>query len=251
MSKDAYYFTHDSNAKDDPKCVLLIEQLGMEGYGIYWVLVEILREQPDYCYPVDLLPAIARRYNTTAEKVKTVVFNYQLFTVKNEKVFFSQSLIERMKPLEYKRELARKAGRISADKRLNNQQLINVGSTDVQRPFNEGSTSKVKESKEKENKEKVASDFSGCSFVKDNFREVFKMWLDYKAEKKKSYKGEKSAKICYNQILKLSGENVEVARKIIERSMANNWDGLFELSKQTSPVQPEPIKKGLTTWKAG
>lgn len=34
MSKDAYYFTHDSNAKDDPKCALLIDQLGMEGYGI-------------------------------------------------------------------------------------------------------------------------------------------------------------------------------------------------------------------------
>lgn len=102
----------------------------------------------------------------------------------------------------------------------------------------------------KENKEKVASDFSGCSFVKDNFREVFKMWLDYKAEKKKSYKGEKSAKICYNQILKLSGENVEVARKIIEQSMANNWDGLFELSKTNPSTQPEPTKKGLTTWKA-
>ena len=38
MSKDAYYFTHDSNAKDDPKCALLIDQLGMEGYGIYWML---------------------------------------------------------------------------------------------------------------------------------------------------------------------------------------------------------------------
>ncbi len=29
MNKDCYYFAHDSNAKDDPKCVLMIEQLGM------------------------------------------------------------------------------------------------------------------------------------------------------------------------------------------------------------------------------
>ena len=71
--KDAYYFSHDSNAKDDPKCVLLIEQLGLEGYGIYWVLIEVLRDQPNYSYPVELLPALARRYNTTAEKIKTVV----------------------------------------------------------------------------------------------------------------------------------------------------------------------------------
>ena len=82
MSKDCYYFPHDSNAKDDPKCVLLIEQLGMEGYGIYWMLIETLRDQPDYTYPVANIPALARRYNTSAEKVRTVVFNYELFTVK-------------------------------------------------------------------------------------------------------------------------------------------------------------------------
>ena len=42
MSKDAYYFSHDSNAKDDPKCMVLIDQLGLEGYGIFWVLIETL-----------------------------------------------------------------------------------------------------------------------------------------------------------------------------------------------------------------
>ena len=46
MSKDCYYFPHDSNAKDDPKCVLMIEQLGMEGYGIYWMLVCLLYTSP-------------------------------------------------------------------------------------------------------------------------------------------------------------------------------------------------------------
>ena len=40
------YFPHDSNAKDDPKCMVLIDQLGMEGYGIYWVLIE-LRDTTD------------------------------------------------------------------------------------------------------------------------------------------------------------------------------------------------------------
>ena len=108
--KDTFYFSHDSNAKDDPKCVMLIEQLGLEGYGIYWVLIEILREQPDYKYPIALLPAIARRYNTTTEKVKAVVSAYQLFDVDEENKFFSESLIERMVPLENMRENRRMAG---------------------------------------------------------------------------------------------------------------------------------------------
>ena len=33
--KDAYYFSHDANAQDDPKCMLLIDQMGLEGYGIF------------------------------------------------------------------------------------------------------------------------------------------------------------------------------------------------------------------------
>ena len=51
-TKDAYWFSHDSNAKDDPKVVMMIEQLGLESYGIFWVLVEILREQTGFKYPI-------------------------------------------------------------------------------------------------------------------------------------------------------------------------------------------------------
>lgn len=109
--KDAYYFPHDSNAKDDPKCVLLIEQLGMEGYGIYWMLVETLRDQPDYKYPITLLPALARRYNTTTQKVKTVVSNYGLFQIENELIFFSDSLNRRMVNINERRLKLSEAGK--------------------------------------------------------------------------------------------------------------------------------------------
>lgn len=112
MSKDAYYFPHDSNARNDPKCVLMIDQLGLEAYGIYWMLVETLRDQPDYTYPVANIPALARRYNTSAEKVRTVVYNYQLFTVKDDLIFFSESLNRRMQVLETKRIKRSEAGRL-------------------------------------------------------------------------------------------------------------------------------------------
>ncbi len=148
MKKDAYYFPHDSNAKDDPKCVLLIEQLGLEGYGIYWVLIETLRDQPDYSYPVALLPALARRYNTTPEKVKTVVAKYGLFAVRDETVFFSQALINRMAPLEEKRQLARQAGLQSARKRAQ----LNTGSTDVEQTLNDRSTIRVNKKRTEKSK---------------------------------------------------------------------------------------------------
>ena len=146
MSKDAYYFPHDSNAKDDPKCVLLIEQLGMEGYGIYWMLIETLREQPDYTYPVANIPALGRRYNTTAEKVKTVVCNYGLFTVKYDKIFFSDSLNRRMLVFEEKRAKRSEAGRLGNAARWKTSQTDRNAIT-MRSQF---IASKVKKSKEKE-----------------------------------------------------------------------------------------------------
>lgn len=157
MSKVAFYFPHDSNAKDDPKCVMLIEQLGLEGYGAYWVLIETLRDQPNYRYPTALIPALARRYNTSAEKVNTVIRKYGLFDVDEDtNEFYSPSLIRRMEPLDTKREQNRLAGKLSAQKRMK----INTRSTHVQHMLNAGSTSvqpeeksRVEESRVEKNKE--------------------------------------------------------------------------------------------------
>lgn len=95
--KDSFWFRHDSNAADDPKCILLIDQLGMEGYGIFWILIEKLREQPEYTYPLKLIPALAKRYATSTEKMLTVIKNFDLFSIQNDDFFYSKSLTERMK----------------------------------------------------------------------------------------------------------------------------------------------------------
>lgn len=50
--KDAFYFPHDSNARMDNKILDMRAKYGAEGYGLYWMLVEILREQPEYKYPL-------------------------------------------------------------------------------------------------------------------------------------------------------------------------------------------------------
>ena len=43
--KDAYYFSHDSNARNDQRLIKIRMKYGMEGYGIYFGIIEILREQ--------------------------------------------------------------------------------------------------------------------------------------------------------------------------------------------------------------
>jgi hypothetical protein len=110
--KDAYYFPHDSNAKDDPKCIQLIEELGLEGYGIFWVLIETLRSQTDYMAPLTILTGLARRYNTTADKMKNVVLKYGLFKItEDDMFFFSEAFTKRMEAIDDRRKRLSEAGK--------------------------------------------------------------------------------------------------------------------------------------------
>ena len=69
-------------------------------------------------------------------------------------------------------------------------------------------------------------------FVSIEFQSIFQDWLEYKKQRKEAYKTEKSIQLCYNKLIKLSGNNPDIARQIVEQSMANNWAGLFELKNE-------------------
>lgn len=109
--RDSYYFPHDTTATDDPKIMLMIAELGLEAYGIYWTLIEHLRNQPDFKSNLSVLKALGIRFNSSEEKYKTVVKRYELFKIIDEEIFFSQSLVDRMKPLLLKRKKLSIAGR--------------------------------------------------------------------------------------------------------------------------------------------
>lgn len=77
--------------------------------------------------------------------------------------------------------------------------------------------------------------------VSPEFLPAFTLWLEYKKEKKQSYKGEKSLKATYKRLLNLSGNNPDVAMAIVEQAMANNWAGLYAL-------KDDHATNGKTQW---
>lgn len=109
--RDTYYFPHEYNAKDDPKCEQLIWELGMEGYGMFWALLEVLRAQPDYTYPVANIPIVAKKYNADMDKMRRVVFDFGLFSIVEERIFFSNGLTSRMRVLDERRKRLSEAGK--------------------------------------------------------------------------------------------------------------------------------------------
>jgi hypothetical protein len=182
--KDAYYFSHDANAQDDHKCMVLIDQLGMEGYGIFWALIEKLRSEKDYKLPLNVCSSFAKRWGTSKEKIEAVIKNYNLFMVDELDYFFSLRLKTSM---ELKTEKAIKS--ISA--RWNNTNVIQPNTNVIQKD-----TIKVKESKGKENNikpVKISFDKSEI-FDKLKFKDTFPDWskekLKHYYEAAERYSGE-------------------------------------------------------------
>lgn len=146
-SRDTFYFPHEYNAKDDPKCERLIWEMGMEGYGIFWALLEVLRVQPDYTYPLANIPIVAYKYRADVDKMRRVVLDFDLFTIVEDKIFFSNGLLNRMRPMDEARNIARESGKKGAAKRWENRDPNRV---QIATPIGTLIASKVNKSKVKE-----------------------------------------------------------------------------------------------------
>ena len=88
MKKDAYYFPHFSNARTDRRLKRVRKQLGIEGYGIYFMVLETLREQTDFKYPIEDIDLLADEFGTSEEKARAVVMNFGLFEIDENEDFF-------------------------------------------------------------------------------------------------------------------------------------------------------------------
>lgn len=115
-AKDVYYFSHDCNARNDEKILAMRSVYGLEGYAMYFMIVEILREQNDYKLKITkyIWSTLAMQMNTDASKVQKFVEDcineFQLFVLKDE-FLYSESLIKRMNLFKEISEVRSKAAK--------------------------------------------------------------------------------------------------------------------------------------------
>ena len=156
------YFSHDSNARNSDKLMKVRMKLGAEGYGIFFMLIERLREEEDYKSTIDY-DTLAFDLRVDPEKVKQVVENYDLFKFTEDgKYFYSDSFNERMEMMDLKRKKLAEAGKKGAEKRWGNKPKdSNVIATPKQSHSNPNSdliaidSNKIKLNKIKLNKTKL------------------------------------------------------------------------------------------------
>ena len=141
MPKDTFYFSHDYNARNDEKIKRLIRKHGMQGYGVFWSIVEDLYNnanalRTDY-------EGIAYDLRSDSDLVASVVNDFDLF-IFNGDYFGSNSVQERLEQRNDKSAKARK----SASYRWDNANAMQTQSDSNAKKERKGKEIKGKEIKE-------------------------------------------------------------------------------------------------------
>lgn len=157
---DTLYFSHNYNARNDPKIKDLLAEHGMVGYGIFWSLIEDLYSNTN---------VLRLNYKTIAydlrvdiDVVKSVINDFALFDV-NDETFSSKSVGERLK---LRQEKSIKASE-SVKKRWENYER----NTNVSRTKNDPNSNKRKRESKKENNIKDSFQSFWDAYGKKNDRE--------------------------------------------------------------------------------
>ena len=128
--KKAYYFSHDCNARMDEKMLAVRMKHGVEGYGVYFMLIERLAEATNHALSKDY-DVIAFDFRCTTEVVQAVVENFGLFSFTDSGEFYSESLLRRMAEVDEVRERRREAGRKGGNNKASNAKEISSNASDL------------------------------------------------------------------------------------------------------------------------
>ena len=108
------YFNHDSNARHDYRVMKMRAKLGMESYGIFWALLEMLfTEENKIC--IDDYDTLAFGLQCDSKILKQVIEDFDLFVIEDG-CFYSKRLNKQIESINSKSAKAKE----NASKRWNN-----------------------------------------------------------------------------------------------------------------------------------
>lgn len=213
MAKDTYYFSHDVNASNDPKIIVMKELCGVISYAWWWILIEQLAAQEEYKLPMDKITftglgiAFGMKQNeanassneaklSTAKQAEAFVIllinECELLETDGE-FFWSPSLLRRnllrkkkQEEISKKRSEAGRLGGLKSGKaRSKTKQMLEANEA------NEANEAKGKERKgynsysysygetrENENSENVLTMFDENYNKQDPYKNVFKIYMN-------------------------------------------------------------------------
>lgn len=147
------YFPHDANSRNKDKMIRLRIEHGVAGYGVYFMLLERLRNEEDFTADLDY-EILAYDFDCEPELVQSVIIDFGLFEVVDDgQKFHSVELTEKMEVMQAAKNRQSEAARRAAEARWNKQP--NQVRQAVEEPslFKEEETSHEKKNSERLDKE--------------------------------------------------------------------------------------------------
>ena len=242
MPKDAYYFPHDNNARHDPKILKMRSIYKLEGLGLYWALIEMMREQENYMLPIDngSIEGYALDLNCTADLLNKFINDcttqFSLFSADGN-YLWSDSLLRRMSKYDNKSEQAREAalirwgathsgriadamptqcGRIETDNLGKSDGKLDTNNADAMRTQCGRNAKRVEESIINNNKIQLPD------FIDKE------LWHDFMEmrTKKRIPNTDRAMKLLVVRLTQFKDDGCE-PNKIIENSIMRGWTGVF------------------------
>lgn len=238
--KDAYFFAHDCNARNDPKILALRSVYGAEGYGVYFMLIEILREQPEYKLSVNkyIWSTLAMQMQVDANRLQDIITdcctefaeNGSTLLVNDGEYLYSASLLRRMGKVDDISNLRREAAR----KRWENQPCKGADGSDGCKQDANAQQSDAKKRKAKQTKadqsraeQSKADIFAAFAGGDADLLAALRGFEEMRVKIKKPMT-DRAKKLLLTELEKLSLDRVEQIA-ILNQSITRCWAGVFAL----------------------
>lgn len=153
------YFPHDSNARNSDKLINLRMRHKAAGYGVFFMILERLREEQNYMSVKDY-NMIAFDLREDASLIKSVIEDFGLFVFTEDgKYFYSESFKKRMEFKDDKSKKRSEAGKIGLAKRWGKKESEIANATEfIANATDNDSNAIAKDEKNIARKEKESKD---------------------------------------------------------------------------------------------
>ena len=240
------YFSHDSNARNSKKLIRLRQQHGAAGYGVYFMILERLREEGGYTSDRDY-DMIAYDLRESTDLIRSVVEDFDLFELSSDgKQFRSKGLLERMNL----RDIRSAAGKKGASGRWDRPQPTN-SKTD-------GKNSKKTEKRKIKNDDKNSENDmkkdennpsqNGSQWQNDSKNDVLLMALNKIKVKKKEIKNKEKSIFLKLELATYMAFTLHVASPADEADKLIAYNTIH--NKQSSDWDTDQWFAAAQLWKA-
>lgn len=245
------YFPHDRDMRNHRKIKAIRTKYKISGYGIWCMILEYLTgiDGNVFEYSDVEMELMAGDFGVSATEIRDVVD----YCIKLELLFLkdgfiqSESLDERLKPVYDKRGVSKfkskKQSRINGRFSTNNTDSYVV--SEAETPQSKVNKSIVNDTINTEGRidnddilnsndmsKKNEASLIPLPFDSTEFSEKWAEWLQYRKERKLGSYTPTGLKSTFTNLKKITQNDPAIAIEVIEQSLANGWQGLFELKQQ-------------------